>query len=144
VDVDIFGFGFEASATYSGAYEHQGNKSYETGFDQSTGLSCNYPAPNYLNAGFQARSLVYWAKSFPFLWLHWMVDVVPTSTNLWGQRYATHDDPTFILRWRPRYGQVTNPAVTRLTTDIRFEPAAGHVGQRVSVTVVIRTYRLSA
>ncbi|MCL6647493.1 MAG: hypothetical protein K6U89_04090 [Chloroflexi bacterium] len=140
---NIFGTGFEVSTTFSGTYQHQGNTTYRTGFDQSTGLAFNYPSPGYLNAGYQTRSLVYWAKSFPFLWLNWMVDVQPTNFNLWGQYYATNPDPTFILRWRPRYGPITNPAIARLTPDIRFSPEAVQVGQPVTITALIRNYSLA-
>jgi hypothetical protein len=140
---NIFGTGFEVSATFSGTYQHQGNTTYRTSFDQSTGLKFNYPAPGYLNADYQTRSLVYWAKSFPFLWLNWMVDVQPTNFNLWGQNYATNPDPTFILRWRPRYGPITNPAIARLTPDIRFSPEAVQVGQPVTITALIRNYSLA-
>ncbi|GIW07622.1 MAG: hypothetical protein KatS3mg060_2427 [Dehalococcoidia bacterium] len=139
----LFGTGFEYNETFSGTYQHQGNTTYRTSFDQTTGLAFNYPVPNYLNAGYQVRSLVYWAKSFPFLWLNWMVDVQPTAFNLWGQSYATNPDPTFILRWRSRYGSVTDPAITRLTPDIRFSPDAVQVGQPVTITAIVRNYSLA-
>ncbi|GIW05448.1 MAG: hypothetical protein KatS3mg060_0253 [Dehalococcoidia bacterium] len=138
----------EASVTdtFNGQYTHQGNTTQQQQFSNSTSVTFNYPASQQ-NAGYQARSYVYWQSAtttFPLLRVMWTVNIDPSLDSFW-QLYASQPDFTFNLRTRDRYGQnvgtVSEVAFLNVQTpDLVVSPAMPVQNEPATITATIRNY----
>jgi hypothetical protein len=134
---------FAFSSTFAGEYRHEGNTTYEIGFNESTGLKFFYNNPRLSGSYFNVSSLVYWATPFPYLRVNYLLNVPTDPTTIWGSYYGRLPDLTMILRHRARYFTEVKPRLRYLESfseDIRFSPAAVAVGQPVTITGTVRNY----
>jgi hypothetical protein len=132
--------------TFNGQYTHQGNTTQQQSFTNTTSVDFNYPQ-SAQNAGYQARSYVYWQSAttaFPMLRVTWTANINPTLDSFW-QIYFAQPDFTFNLRTRDRYGQNVGTAseiafLNVQTPDLVVSPAMPVLNQPATITATVRNY----